>query len=264
MTQWELQFEDYPGQSPALRWARVPWDSELFELAVVELQTLDHSPTLLATHLPGLLERLRSEQVGLAYVRLPVGEVDPLRVFTEHGFYLVEVGLELALELKQLRRPWGDRPTGMRVRVAEVKDLAVLREIACTGLSATRYHIDPAIPRDKANLRIENWVERGLKDGDPTWFYESESSGEPIGFFQYRRWPDQVAYMSLASVREKYQGMGLGMIMVENALAACREEGQLTAVAKTSLNNQDAVYMCLALGFQIRQSSYTLHWMPDV
>ena len=37
---WELDFEDYPVGSPVLRWAIVPWDSDLFEFPVVEIRVL--------------------------------------------------------------------------------------------------------------------------------------------------------------------------------------------------------------------------------
>ena len=174
----------------------------------------------------------------------------------------MEVGIELFLELDALRRRWQDRATGMRVRTAEQTDVATLCEIARTGLSATRYHMDPALSRDRANRRFENWVERGLRDGDRTLIYETSEAEEPIGFFQYRVWSNDVAYMSLASVREKYRGLGLGMIMVEDALVRCRDEGFRTATAHTSLNNKDAAYMCFALGFQIRSATCNLHWMP--
>lgn len=257
---WELNVEGYPTPTGPLRYSRVPWDSETFGIPIHELSLTGTGCADLDRHLPGLLEHLRATSPCLMSAKLPVGGIDVTRTLTQHGFYLVEVGIELGIEFEQLRRYWTDRPTGLVYRDASADDIAVLREIAKTGLAYDRFHMDPNISSEKASQRFQTWVERGVVEGDPTLLFTREADGRAIGFFQYRPWPRGIAYMSLASVRGEFRSTGLGMMMVERSLVEIAERGFRGAVARSTLNNLDVIRMCSALGFQTRDCSYTFHW----
>lgn len=260
---WELDFRRFPPPDGPLAVAEVPWDSELFGFPIYELRCPEAFPDKLAEMTSRLLPTLSPGQRALAYVKLPVGDVERMRALTAAGFYLVEAGLEYELELDRMRPVWGDRPSGLQMRLGRAEDLPTLQALASGGLANDRYHMDRRVPAERADLRFERWVEYAIRDGDVTLLFESERDGEAIGFVQYRPEPRQTAYMSLISVRESYKHSGLGMIMMEAALRACGAHGFRRVTARSTLNNTDVVRMCSAFGFQITRASYTLHWFRD-
>lgn len=256
---WELSFRPFPAADSPVELARVPWDSDLLGCEVFELR-LPAGAAEAATGPIGLaLRELARDGHGLVYAKVPVGQVAVTQALTQAGFYLVEAGIELEVELDRLRPAWGDRELSLPVRLAEESDLATLRSIARTGLTKDRYHLDPNVSRDRADERIASWVERGWRDGETTWLFEHPDAASAVGFFQFRDWPRETAYMSLASVQESYRQSGLGMVIVEQSLTRLRDAGYRRAVARSSLNNLDVVQMCSALGFTLRDAWYTLH-----
>lgn len=261
---WELSFEPFPTTDSPLVLAHTPWDSELLGVEVYEIRVTRYDPSALRLALPGVTSTLVQRGRCMACVKLPTGHVAVTKEFTDAGFYYVETAIEQEIELAELRPLWGARPSNFFLRDAESDDLPALCEIARTGVTKDRFHLDPAIPSVKADQRMAYWVEAAWRNGDNAWLLEDGRSGGALGFFLCREGLNQTVCMSLASVRNEVKHSGVGVVLLEQSLSKLVESGSRRATARSSLNNLEIVQSLSSLGFSIRDASVTLHWHGDV
>ena len=259
-TTFTLKFEAFPLPDGALRYAYVPWDSELYGFPFYELRCEDLKPEVLARNLRPWLSSLPAERPCLVYSKLPIREIALSKVLTEHGFYYVETMLEIYLSLAQMT-PIIRRQMGLtRLRLAEESDLPQLIAVASTAFSTDRLHLDPNLPPEKADQRYVRWVESGFRSGEPVFIFEETRSAKQIGFFHIRETAPMTVDLSLAAVDVAYRGSGVGAMMYQALLTECQARGFQTAVTRISVNNMDVLNLFMRLGFAVRNTLFVLHW----
>jgi ribosomal protein S18 acetylase RimI-like enzyme len=254
-----LSFRRFPDESGAVEVARVPWDSEIFELPVHELRFSGGPSGAVGPHLRALLEETARERPNLIVAKVPLGSTALSIALAEAGFYAVETMVELALPLARYRPAVDRLPAGLRLRAAKAEDLEGLAAIARTTFHADRFHLDPNLPSDKADLRYERWLRRGFAAGDPVFAFEDGKRGRLLGFFHVRLDGERQVDLSLAGLEPSARRIGLGVFLYQAVLEECRARGLQTAITRVSVNNLDVVNLFMRLGFSARSPSVVLH-----
>lgn len=254
--------------SPApLSYALVPWDADLFGIPFYELRC-DGSAEDVERSLPGWHRQIQKLGLpALVFARIQPDDVRLGEVLGAYGFYPAETTLQISLPLRRFTRMHPNSAGRARLRRAEAGDLPDIVAIAEETFTTDRFHLDPHLPVKLADQRYVQWVERGFRDGDPLFVYESvdESTGQPaadrgiIGFYLIRGEPGGEVDLSLAGVGSRYRRGGGGALMYEAVLEECREMGYRTAVTTVSTNNLDVVNLFMRFGFVIRSARLTMH-----
>jgi GNAT superfamily N-acetyltransferase len=259
---FELSFKPWPPEEPCLRFAVVPWDTEILGFPVFELDLLGGIPQKRAEEwLDRWLTERRSEGKSLVYCRTRWQDLEVARRLGRTQFYPVESTAKISLPLGRFEGPLGPSARGLRLRVAQLQDLPTLKEIARTAFGVDRYHQDPHIPTGRADERYTRWIERALESGDPVFAYDESGSGEILGFFHVRPSTPQAIDLSLAAIKSALRGSGIGAWMYQEVLRECRKRGFARAVSRVSMGNLDVVNLFARLGFSFDQSLITWHWV---
>jgi L-amino acid N-acyltransferase YncA len=258
-----LDFRAHPGPGGPLSYALVPWDAELFGMPFYELRcdgpVEDIERSLPAWH--GEIGKLG--QPALVFTRILPAEVRLAEVLSGFGFYPAETTLQISLPLRRFT-PIHPRAAGRaRLRPAQANDLPAMVAIAEETFTTDRFHLDPHVPTPLSDKRYAQWVERGFRDGDPLFVYESTAQSDTdrdiIGFYLIRGEQGGEVDLSLAGVGSRYRRGGGGALMYEAMLEKCRELGYRTASSTISINNLDVVNLFMCLGFVVRSARLTMH-----
>lgn len=256
---FSLQFQAFPPPDGPLRWANVPWDQESLGVAVFQLDagSLAHPDAAQA------LAQWQAERLpGLAWVKLAPNDVAAARLVGAEGFYLIETQLELAAGLDQLRLP-GETSARFELRPARPDEFSGLAALAARGVSVDRFHLDPRVPRSRADARLEQWVTRAARAGEPVLVYFDRVARIPAGFFHYRHGSSGQAVASLGAVDREYQHAGVGAAMIAEALSELRCQGVATIETRVALANAAVLNLLLGFGFSVGASWQTFHgWKP--
>jgi ribosomal protein S18 acetylase RimI-like enzyme len=262
---FDLEFSAFPtAAEAALSYALVPWDSDLFGLAIYELRC-QGAPVDVGRVLPKWRAEVIERAVGpsFAFSRVQPSDLELIEVLSRSGFYAAETTLNISLPLKRFRSLLADATGRARLRAAEPADLATVRALAEETFTADRFHLDPHLPSAQADRRYGQWVERGYEAGDPLFVYESvpADGAEPeiMGFYLVRGEPGGEVDLSLAGVAGRYRRGGVGALMYEAVLRACIDLGYRVASSNVSTNNLDVVNLFTRLGFGVRSAQLTLH-----
>jgi GNAT superfamily N-acetyltransferase len=256
---FELIFEDFV-EGPALRFARIPWDSELFGLDVVELRLREDDPEASGRAVAKWLDTRTASVPWLAYVRTSFPQVAIAQALSKAGFYPVELTYALSLPLRRLGSIAAPRKPRACLRPAHPADLPVLIAIAGSAFQADRYHQDPHIPASRADARFSAWIAEGMNEREPVFVYEDAATREILGFFHLRPAGDRRVDISLAAVQPRLRGAGIGASMYEAALVEARDLGNDTATTRISAAHLDVVNLFARLGFTFRQVQLTWHF----
>ena len=253
-----LSFEE-SSEGSALSCARVPWDSDLLGLDVVEMRVREPDPEAAARALRDWLAASAPQPPFLLVLRTDPADVALGEAVGRLGFYPVELSYELSLPLRRLGAiAPGWRPRA-RLRRAEGRDLSALQDIARSAFRADRFHRDPHIPAATADGRYASWIAEGMTAGEPIFVYENERTSEVLGFFHLRESGERSIDISLAAMHPRFQGTGLGAAMYEAALSESRDLGYDSATTRISAANLDVVNVFARLGFTFCRARLTWH-----
>lgn len=255
-----LTYASFPSPDGPLKIAPIPWDSALFDFPVFEVNCAQTPPDALARHLPAWLAGLPKDRATLVVAKISPDAVAVAAALAQSGFYPVETMLEFELLLARLTPVIKRASKYMQLRPATPADLAPVTLIAESAFTADRFHLDPNLPRNKADLRYAHWVENSFRAGDPVFILEDTEQGEVIGFVQARETTPQIMDITLGAVRKHLQNSGAGVLMYQELFLALRKRGFKRAITRVSINNLRGIKLTLRLGFTVRDATVALHW----
>jgi ribosomal protein S18 acetylase RimI-like enzyme len=263
-----LSFVGFPAAGGPLSYSPVPWDSDLFGMPFYELRCTGTAEEVTGA-LPAWQDAIRQQGLpALAFTRIQPSDVRLAEVLSASGFYPAETTLDISLPLKRFTSIRTNTPARARLRRAEAADLPVLTAIADEAFTTDRFHLDPHLPAHLSSRRYVQWVERGFRDGDHLFAYESlgeagaPSAGAPggiMGFYLIRDEPGGEVDLSLAGVSPRYHRAGVGVLMYDAMLEMCSQLGYRVASTSVSTSNRDVVNLFMRFGFTIRAANLTMH-----
>ena len=256
---FELERHTHPDPDGPLSWARIPWDSDTFGLEFFDLHVDPERLDDARTALTSLCTTLDARGRGLMQCKIPVETTAVAATLCAAGFYPVETMLFLELPLERAQRLVERVPKSLALRDARAEDLDVLGPMAREAFHADRFHLDPHLSTEAAGARYEAWVRRGFEAGEPVFVFEDTRRSRTIGFFHVRETEPGVVDLSLAAVDPASRRLGLGSLMYQEVVQACRERGFRTAITHITVHNTDVFNLFARLGFAFRDPVVCLH-----
>lgn len=191
---------------------------------------------------------------------IPVGKVDILNEFLQHGFYFAETKIELIADLKKFSlSPAFERFSSLldyhRVNKEELDMIyAKMRD----GIFDTdKIALDPCFDAHIAGNRYALWTKDEILAGICSVYIVTQND-DRIGFFVLKKVNDRIGDSFLAGLFDKNYNVGLGFSVLYFPMEEAKRLNFKKIITGVSSNNPDSVKMHLALGYQIRAMNYTL------
>jgi GNAT superfamily N-acetyltransferase len=196
-----------------------------------------------------------AETRAFAYAKVDAAGIPAARRIEELGFQIAEVNVRMQKPLDGSRLPLSDYP---RVRLAEPADEEAVAAIARAGFSQTRFHMDPRVPRDRADAVKEAWARNyfsGLR-GDA--MVVAEDGGEVAGFVLLLGSAGREPVADLVCVRQASRNRGLGrdMMLAAEGLAPVKA----TMTVGTQLVNTGSIRLYEGIGYRLAGAQYVFHY----
>lgn len=207
--------------------------------------------------------RLSAEMAELAnggdaffFARVPTCDVSQCMLLARAGFSVVDAGVTFA---------WaggGEAPSpDVSVGVARPEQHETVAEIAGRCFRWSRFHLDPRIPVELANLVKRRWVENYCRGQRGAALYVGEIGGAIAGFLAVIETPvgdRSIAAIDLIGVAPEHQGRSVGTALVRRFVDEWRGRAAELRVGTQAANVQSLRFYEFN-GFRAIESSYVLH-----
>ena len=190
-------------------------------------------------------------------------EVGVVARLTAAGFGVVNTTVTLA------RAPGdeagGAEPEGIEVVESSDAHGEALLALAERSFSASRFHLDPAIPDRVADAVKRAWVQSYLDGSRGEGLLVALREREPVGFLAVLAVDDgagedrrRVRVIDLTAVAPEQRGAGAGAALVDRFLADARGRCELVRVGSQAANER-AIAFYEDQGFRVESTAYDLH-----
>jgi len=247
----------------------LPWDSAYFGVPMGRADLLVRPDTTHAQReavIDAACRTAREAGVRHMTARVDVGDLETLAALETHGFrtmdalgtYILRAGKDAVREVRSVG------PLRPATPADRDEILAITRQ-AYAGYRG-RFHLDPQLPRDRADAFYEVWAQQCLSGAmADVVMVSSDSAGRVIGYLAHRR---------------REPASSIGMPIYGGGLGACRPDapgayaslirdsalwahGQgAVAECQTQISNFAVIRVYESVGFHYVRAEYTLHaWL---
>lgn len=246
------------GPSLFLSICLVPWDSDVFGFPVAQIDSLTiHDATKAKVEFQQVRRWLQEQKVRLVSCRLQHQKLAESFFLEDEGFRFVEMVLHP--HTKQLNNLTVDE-SGLAVAPAVETDLPALTAIAETTFGSERFHVDPRVNLDLANLRYGNWVKSCLTH--PQQVLLKVSNGhEIVALFIVESLASGIVYWHLTAVAAHLQGKGIGLMAWQAMMHYHHSEGAKGIQTTISARNTRVLNLYSRLGFRFLPPDMTFHYV---
>lgn len=247
----------------------LPWDSAYFGVPMGRADVLVRPDTTHAQREAAIDAACRTaREAGVRHMtaRVDVGDLETLAALETHGFrtmdalgtYILRAGKDAVREVRSVG------PLRPATPADRDEILAITRQ-AYAGYRG-RFHLDPRLPRDRADAFYEVWAQQCLSGAmADVVMVSSDSAGRVIGYLAHRR------REPASSIGTPIYGGGLGACRPDapGAYASLIRDSALwahgqgaVAECQTQISNFPVIRVYESVGFHYVRAEYTLHaWL---
>jgi ribosomal protein S18 acetylase RimI-like enzyme len=190
-----------------------------------------------------------------AYAKVAAADVVTMRKLVTAGFYPVDVAVTYEGAAQA-----GEPEPGLRFARTADRD-AVVR-IAGDTFEFSRFHLDPQIPRDAANLMKAQWAGNFFVGARGDAMALAEVDGEVAAFLQLFHQPQETMLIDLVGVARAHQGRGIARRLIRFASSQPSPLGVVPRRVRvgTQIANTRSVRLYESLGLRLTDAQYVLHF----
>lgn len=196
------------------------------------------------------------QREAMYYAKVETTHVACVRALMSAGLYVADVSVTLRHE--RTAKPGG--ASEYQVREVTPPDHEAVLDIAGSCFRYSRFHLDPAIPRETADRIKRTWVESYVQRSRGDRLFVASDGGRPVGFLAaltMSRDGETVAVIDLVGVAAAAQRRGIGRSLARHFLKfyhACD-----AAEVGTQAANVPSLRLYESFGFSIVRTVYVLH-----
>lgn len=235
------------------------WLSDVLGLSAWKVSGVSSEPP--AEIRAGVLDRAGWETAFFS-IKIPTGDVVAVTNAIRAGFSVVDVnvtfdwmaGANINAEIE------GNRDRAATIEASNANDAAAIEEIAARCFTFSRFHLDPAIGRARANEIKRQWA-RNACSGRASVVYVSRHQHDVTGFLAVlvnEAAGKTDAIVDLVGVDAAHQGHGAGRALSRMFIEQWRDRADRLRVG-TQISNVPALRLYESLGFRVAETAYVLH-----
>jgi dTDP-4-amino-4,6-dideoxy-D-galactose acyltransferase len=233
------------------------WDSSFFGLRIARAE-----PSVFRAGSEPLFDAWCSlNQIECVYLLADVADQSTITSAESAGFRLVDIRLTLETTLSQAAPAAAVGPAHGTVRAACPDDLKVLKAIARQSHRETRFYADGHFDPRRCDDMYETWIQRSC-GGWAERVVVAEVDGVPAGYVTcHVRGPEE-GQIGLVAVKPGSRGLGLGSVMIDEALRWFVSQHMTRVSVITQARNANAGRFYQRAGFSVTSIQLWYHkWM---
>lgn len=230
------------------------WLTSIFCHDVFRVIDIEHDPLVSVDD----LTRVSDSHQVFFYVKVPVERLDLVQDLNKSGFKVVDVNVTFECIPRETEI---DLLSPIIIRVAHQEDCDATLDIAGTCFSYSRFHLDPHVSNDRANLIKREWVANYFKGERGEQILVAERDAKPIGFLAIIKiisGNKTIRVIDLIGIQSDYQRMGVGRQLVDFFINDSVGKCNILRVG-TQIANVPSMNFYQQCGFHITESAYVLH-----
>ena len=230
------------------------WLADTMSRSVFKLENLKNAQTedLLSVEMTNLVQSGNA----MFYAKLPTAEVVECLALSRVGFDVIDT----AITFESIGST-GRAPSDVRVGIAHSANYEEVAAIAESCFQWSRFHLDPRIPTELANLIKRRWIESYFYGLRGSTLYVGQIGGTIAGFLavlQSGHVNRTAAVIDLIGVAPQYQGRGVGTALVKRFVDEWRHRSDLLRVG-TQAANIASMRLYERNGFSVVESNFVMH-----
>ncbi|MDD5186779.1 MAG: GNAT family N-acetyltransferase [Methanoregula sp.] len=230
------------------------WLSKIFSYPVFRVIDIEQDPSMPADD---LIRRSHISQI-FYYAKVPVGRLDLVHALNDAGFKVVDVNVTFECTPRETKI---DQTSPIIIHVARPEDRDATLNLAETCFLYSRFHLDPEISNDLANLIKREWVANYFKGERGEQILVAERNAKPIGFLAITKGISgnkSIRAIDLIGIQSEYQRIGAGSRLVNFFINDSVTKCDILRVG-TQIANVPSMNFYQRCGFYITESAYVLH-----
>jgi GNAT superfamily N-acetyltransferase len=223
------------------------WDSHFFGRKIGELSLQKTGPD----RLPHLLQQARKQGFEYLTCKTATLENSLIRDLETHGFTLVDIGITWAINTGRFLSYASKKPikNAKGVRVAEDRDIPMLKKMTTSLFSRSRFYRDPFFTRTQANSLYRTWIENSVRGEAADIVYIIPETG----LVTCKKTGKGKGAIVLIGVTTRARGKRLGTSLLHTAMKWFHMQGIHNVQARTQLNNLNAMNFYPRSGFSMKR-----------
>ncbi|QMI07043.1 dTDP-4-amino-4,6-dideoxy-D-galactose acyltransferase [Citrobacter sp. RHB25-C09] len=178
--------------------------------------------------------------------KIPAANTDELDALQALGFSLVEGEVDFALPVSRV-------PIKTGVEIAQLSDIAALRQLAATAFAQSRFR-SPWYAPDASARFYAQWIENAVRGTfDHQCLILRADDGTIRGYVSLRELSESEARIGLLA------GRGAGSELMEAALGWAQARGKTTLRVATQMGNTAALKRYIQSGANVESTAYWLY-----
>lgn len=218
------------------------WESEFFALSCGKIEFHDSADLL------GVAEL---NQFDLVQAKVPTDRLDLTDALSEMNFRMVEGEMDFVYSITAE----SEKP---KYRVAELKDIPVLRDIAATAFRFSRFR-PPWYGEGESSRFYALWVENAIRGTFDDECLMIEQDGHLQDFVTLRKESANDARIGLLAVRHSQRNRRIGHKLIQAAHHWCAARGLTTLRVATQFSNLPAIRLYIRSGGLLTEAAYWLY-----
>ena len=246
-------------------WVRLPWDSDLLQLSTARMDLLpciaSDAATIQKHLITSILEDCSASGIQYVTTRTPAVEHLSVHGLEAAGFQLID-GIQTFG--RKLDGPVQAAQSGVTVRQFRLADMDEVCRIARSAYRYDRFHNDPAIDKNRADLLHETWVRNSCLGEAAEGVVVAVESGRVAGFVTCKidrsaekHVGSAIGTIVLVATASEFQAKGIGRAATLGALEWFRERGVNFVEVGTQITNVPATRLYESVGFRYLGANLT-------
>jgi len=253
---------DLETESLSLRAIAASWDGDIFGFSVAAISGIDvKKPAFAQVQFELFKTWVRENSFEIVSCRLPHQQINASMLLERNNFRFIEMVLHpIALELQTYPAIDNTELVVEQVCEAELSSVVTMAE---RSFGCERYHVDPRLDPQLANIRYGCWVKNSFYDSKQVLLKISLRDGHTVGFFVIQNKDNGSVYWHLTAVNPDFQGKKLGyriwMAMINHHKLA----GMHSIRTTISARNSSVLNLYSKLNFRFEPPEMTFHWVKS-
>jgi dTDP-4-amino-4,6-dideoxy-D-galactose acyltransferase len=243
-----------------LRFEKDQWLSDVLGMSSWKVLGLEAASAAEIRH--GLLDRAGGD-TSFFFSKISTHDVGALTNAALAGFFVVDVNVTF-----DWRETSGDGSkddmidnSDVTIEVARAGDTSVIENIAGHCFTFSRFHLDPAVGRGRANEVKRQWARNACRGRASVVYVARASDNDVIGFLAVLESTSNKgkdAIIDLIGVDAARQGRGAGRALSGTFVEQWHDRADRLRVG-TQISNIPAMRLYESIGFRMAETSYVVH-----
>jgi len=234
------------------------WLASVMARPVFRVSTADASGDAVAA---AVREHVAGARTGFYFAKVDASDVATTKALLQAGFFVADVNVTFGVAPSKLigaPSPPNDHVDVGTLAPGDDTSKDEVLGVAHDSFRFTRFHLDPLVGAEIANLVKEEWVRNYAERKRGDHLFVARLGGKAVGFLAALKSGDGTqAIIDLVGVHPNAQRKGVGRTMIARFAQHYRDQKEL--LVGTQVANVASVQTYESMGFRLVSSQYVLH-----